>query len=148
MIVPSKSTSTNLIDYLCPCDEHELSDGLQHLEEQLQNISNEELFYRFVTIVVSSTKLNNTFRNIHDELSKKLSSLVQTLESNNENVKVKLVEVKELWAWNNDDSLISMQKHCFKHRKSEDMVNFDVSNVILGIVLSNISDLLGTNWNI
>lgn len=82
------------------------------------------------------------YRNIHDELSKKLSNLVRALESTNENVKVKLVEVKELWAWNNDESLISMQKHCFKHRQSEDMINFDVSNVILGIVLSDISNLL------
>lgn len=87
------------------------------------------------------------YRNIHDELSKKLSNLVRTLEPTNEDVKVKLVEVKELWAWNNDDSLISMQKHCFKHRQSEDMVNFDVSNVILGRVLSDITKL-GTNYNI
>lgn len=45
--VASKTISTNLMDYICPCDEHELTDGLQHLKEQLQNISNEELFYRF-----------------------------------------------------------------------------------------------------
>lgn len=60
--IASKSISTNIMDYICPCDEHELSDGLQHLEEQLQNISNEELFYRFCTVVVLTTKLRNALQ--------------------------------------------------------------------------------------
>ncbi|XP_048519753.1 uncharacterized protein LOC109545364 isoform X2 [Dendroctonus ponderosae] len=100
----------------CACAEEEGAVDLENLEEQLQNIWCQEIFYR----------------NIRDELAKKLDRLVERTSTKPETGAFKLVHVNEVWAWNNENSLISMQKHAFKHRHSEDMVNFSVPSLILG----------------
>ncbi|XP_050298367.1 uncharacterized protein LOC126737495 isoform X2 [Anthonomus grandis grandis] len=103
-------------EFTCSCEE-EITDDLQYMEDQLENISRQELYYR----------------NIRDELQKKLNKMIETEEKTNQTkFQYKKVKVNELWAWNNEETLIEMQKHCFRHRNSEDMVNFDVPSLILG----------------
>ncbi|KAL1497399.1 hypothetical protein ABEB36_008377 [Hypothenemus hampei] len=114
--VSSEMPSLIQISKSCTCNEDEYKNGLRDLEEQLQNIQKQEMFYK----------------SIRDELKKKLDKITQKELNKHQNLRYKLVEVNELWAWNNENSLIEIQKHCFKHQHSEDMVNFSVPNLILG----------------
>ncbi|KAF7283008.1 hypothetical protein GWI33_001595 [Rhynchophorus ferrugineus] len=112
----------------CICDEEYQIDDLQYLETQLTNIANSIKFYEVVL-----ENLTNQLEGI--TIKRKSLEFVGA-------PKMKKVRVTELCSWNNEQTMIDIQKHCFKNRNFEDMVNFNVGHVLFGKrkELGNVAD--------
>ncbi|XP_030764538.1 uncharacterized protein LOC115888823 [Sitophilus oryzae] len=101
----------------CFCEDENKSRDLQYLEDQLSNIEQRAAFYQ--TIYDNLTQKLNRF------LEKQKEKLTQETHQ-----QTKSVCVEELYAWNNEELIMDMEKHCFKNKNLENEVNFDVRSLI------------------
>ncbi|KAJ8972040.1 hypothetical protein NQ314_000425, partial [Rhamnusium bicolor] len=112
----------------CTCDEEMQIDDLNILEQQLEEVTKDELFYETI------------YKNLQDKLD---AHKIKTEENNSTDVKTKKVVVNDLLAWNNEELSMSMLKHRAHERNCIDFLieccKGEVRNLLENIRKHNIN---------
>lgn len=99
----------------CTCDEVMHPRNLYEMEKELESLTRDVMFFESIK------------RNLKEKLEKHLEKCQRRTK-----VKTSKISVKDVLAWNNEDYCMRMLKHSFRHRGSEYMVNFKVSDLLAG----------------